>query len=139
MGDLTNKYHPMHGPVVRIKVMHPSTEVRDKEIELIAMVDTGSKYTVVNKDIAENLLVKAGPLNLLAVGGKKGFDSYSCRIAIVGLERVFFKIVATSESIGNVAILGRDVIDSLNCTFKGPEKTLDIVDPSQHVSQPERD
>lgn len=135
MGSVTNKYHPMHGTVVRIKVMHPSAEVRDKEIELPAMVDTGSEYTVVNKDIAKNLLVEAIPGKyLLTVSGKEKFDLYSCRIVITGLGRTFYKVVATSEHIGSVAILGRDVIDSLNCTFKGPEKTLDIVDPSQHVS-----
>jgi predicted aspartyl protease len=111
-------------PVLPVRVGSPGSLA---SVLLTALVDTGAGKTALPADVALQLgLPVAGRTMISGFDGQPRIvPTYTVEIQVAGYNTVLRVI-----GLGTVALLGRDILNALSITLRGPQEIL-VVDVPQ--------
>jgi hypothetical protein len=130
------------GPIIRVVVMPPESEMEagraigleyPTPVPIMALIDTGSPFTIINKVHATNRRLRLTNPNvpLRTIGGRSIGEEHCCslsfpesdlpRIDVMGIVAAKF-----SREPSHACLIGRDVIKHWNICFDGRSHTVTI-------------
>jgi len=124
------KEYKVPAPVAEVVVTNPRTG--NQQLVSDCLVDTGSDVCWLRKRDIDELGTTTNTIKFAAVSGgpREGYGTHRLTLDIWGrtFDKVWVMALKPESIIG--PILGRDVINKLDLTFRGPDRGYEVADRS---------